>query len=181
MELTIQARNVEVTDQLRRHLEKKTNRLDRYLPNIQDARVELSKENTRSAQQRYVVQLTLHAGRTILRAEERAHDMFAAIDTVVDKMYRQIDRYKGKRWAKRTATAGVEAMPVEEEVEEEEGPQIVRVKRFVISPMTPEEAIEQMELLGHDFFVFFNPDVNGVNVVYRRADGNYGLLQPELA
>ncbi len=180
MQLIIQGKNIEVTDWLRQYVEKKTGRLDRYLPNIQEARVELSSEKTKNAQQRQVAQITIRTDRTILRAEEKSHDIFASIDAVVDKMYRQIDRYKGKRWDKR-ARAEAEILPTEvEEPVEEETPRIVRVKRFSMIPMGPEEAVEQMELLGHDFYIFFNTETKSVNVVYRRKDGNYGLLQPEL-
>jgi putative sigma-54 modulation protein len=104
--------------------------------------------------------------------------MFASIDAIVDKMYRQIVRYKGKRYGR---GRGPGEMPPVEEFEEEEPPRIVRTKRFQVAPMDEEEAIEQMELLGHDFFIFFNVDANGINVIYRRKDGNYGLLEPELA
>ncbi|NOZ30150.1 MAG: ribosome-associated translation inhibitor RaiA [Chloroflexi bacterium] len=183
MQLIIQGKNIELTDWLRQYVERKTSRLDRYLPDIQEIRVELSTQKTKSAQDRQVAQITIRANRAILRAEEKSHDIFAAIDAVVDKMYRQIDRYKGKRWRKRGPSGLETASPmeaIEEEVEEEESPRIVRVKRFAVTPMLPEEAIEQMELLGHDFFIFYNPDDEGINVIYRRADGDYGLLQPEL-
>ncbi|MCA9935368.1 MAG: HPF/RaiA family ribosome-associated protein [Anaerolineales bacterium] len=109
--------------------------------------------------------------------------MFAAIDAVVDKLYRQINRYQGKR-KRKIRNSGEELilgepLPIEEPVEEEEEQTIVRYKRFTLHPMTAEEAVEQMELLGHDFFVFFNMEDDAVNVLYRRHDGNYGLLQPE--
>ena len=180
IQLTIQGKNLEITDWIRQYVEKKVARLDRYLPNIIEARVDLSTHKTRSAQDSQVAQITVRTDRTILRAEERSHDIFASIDTVVDKMYRQIDRYKGRRWERRTRPEA-EPVPAEaEEPEEAEAPRIVRVKRFSVIPMAPEEAVEQMELLGHDFFVFYNPEVDGMNVVYRRTDGTYGLLQPEL-
>ncbi len=132
------------------------------------------------------MEITLYDNKgAVLRGEERSSDLFAAIDAVVDTMYRQISRYKGKRIARyRHANAEEELMtapPIEEEAEGgEEEPQIVRVKRFAMAPMTPEEAIEQMELLGHSFFVFYNPDEGNINVIYRRRDGNYGLIIPEL-
>jgi putative sigma-54 modulation protein len=107
--------------------------------------------------------------------------MFTAIDTVLDKMYRQIARYKGKRQNRwRGAATAPEPLPIEEEELEEEASRIVRVKRFLMTPMGPEEAVEQMELLGHDFFVFFHADEGRINVLYRRKTGDYGLLQPEL-
>ncbi len=180
MQLIIQGKNIEITDWLRQYVEKKTSRLDRYLPNIQEARVELSIEKVKSAQARQVAQITVRSNNgTILRAEERSHDIFASIDAVTDKMYRQIARFKGRRQDRR-GHINEEPLPIEEEMEEEEAPRIVRVKRFTMTPMDPDEAVEQMELLGHDFFVFYNPETESVNVVYRRTDGNYGLLQPEL-
>ena len=184
MELIIKGKNVEITDRLQDYVETKIGKLDRYLPSISEAWVELSTEGTKAAQDRQVCQVTVRANGTILRAEERSDDMFYSIDTVLDKMYRQIARYKGKR-KNRWRGSNVpmpEPLPIdfEDEEEDEEEITIVRTKRFPMIPMHPEEAVEQMELLGHDFFVFFNGDEGGINVLYRRKDGNYGLLQPEL-
>jgi len=183
MELIIKGKNVEVTDRLRNYVEAKIGKLDRYLPTISEAWVELSTEGARAAQDRQVCQVTVRSNGTILRAEERSDDMFMSIDTVLDKMYRQIARYKGKRKNRWRATGGpqLEPLPLElEEETEEESSIIVRTKRFLMTPMHAEEAVEQMELLGHDFFVFYNAEEGQVNVLYRRKDGNYGLLQPEL-
>ena len=177
MEISIFARNMEMTPRLSEYVERKVEKLDRYLSSIDEARVDLTVENTRSASHRQVAQLTVRVRGTILRAEERTGDMFASIDAVLDKMYRQIARYKGRRRNRWQATA--EELPIEEPVEETEW-EIVRVKRFEVRPMTPEEAIEQMELLGHRFYIFLNADEGAINLVYRRDDGNYGLLQPEL-
>ena len=178
MEVSVFARNMEMTSRLSDYVEQKVERLDRYLPSIDEARIDLSVENTRSAAHRQVAQLTVRVQGTILRAEERTQDMFASIDAVLDKMYRQIARYKGKRQDRWQATT--EVLPIEEPVEEAVG-EIVRVKRFDVRPMVPEEAIEQMELLGHSFYIFLNVDEDAINVVYRRGDGNYGLLHPEFA
>ena len=182
MELSIKGKNVEVTDRLSDYVEKKIGRLDRYLPSISEVWVELSTEGARAAQDRQVCQVTVRANGTILRAEERSDDMFTSIDAVLDKMYRQIARYKGKRknrW--RGSAVPMEPLPLEaEEIYDEESSNIVRTKRFRMTPMGPDEAVEQMELLGHDFFVFYNADEGQVNVIYRRKDGDYGLLQPEL-
>jgi putative sigma-54 modulation protein len=178
MQLIIQGKNMEVTDRLREYVEKKVGKLDRYLPTITEARMELSVESARSAKDRQVAQLTVRSKGTFLRAEERTADMFASIDAIVDKMYRQIVRYKGKRYGR---GRGPGEIPPVEEFEEEEPRRIVRTKRFQVAPMDEEEAVEQMELLGHDFFVFFNVNTNEVNVIYRRKDGNYGLIEPELA
>jgi putative sigma-54 modulation protein len=188
MQLSITGKNLEITDSLRKYVEKKIGRLDRYLPNIIDARVDLLVENTRAAKDSQVAQITLRTKQTTLRAEESSADMFASIDAVLEKMQRQIDRYKGKRWSKRTAAeagtdtpAGPEgAEPTEEETIEER-PTISRVKRFAMVPMDEEEAVEQMELLGHDFYVFYNVNQSQINVLYRRRSGDYGLIQPELA
>jgi len=187
MELSISSHNMEVTTRLQNYVEKKTGRLDRYMPNLTEVRVDLSAENTRSAVERQVAQITIRDNRgTILRAEERSNDMFAAIDAVVDKLYRQIKRYRGKRRSKWRAGATAdefiagEPLPLEDEEIEEEEQKIVRQKRFMLHPMSTEEAIDQIELLGHDFFVFFNAEEEAVNVLYKRHDGNYGLLQPEL-
>ncbi len=182
MELSIKGKNVEITDRLNDYVQKKIGKLDRYLPSISEAWVELSTEGARAAQDRQVCQVTVRANGSILRAEERSDDMFTSIDAVLDKMYRQIARYKGKRknrW--RGAAIPIEPLPLDEAEEfEEEASTIVRTKRFRMTPMGADEAIEQMELLGHDFFVFYNADDGQINVIYRRKDGDYGLLQPEL-
>ncbi len=179
MQVIIQGRNVEVTDRLREYVESKVEKLDRYLPTITEARMELSTEQTRSAEDRQVAQLTLHIRGVLLRSEERSSDMFTSVDNVMDKIKRQIDRYKSKRRARyRSSPAEVAALVLDEEEAEQRS--IVRTKRFSVTPMDPEEAIEQMELLGHSFFVFYNVDEGQINVVYARRDGNYGLLQPEL-
>ena len=179
MQVIIQGRNVEVTDRLREYVESKVERLDRYLPAITEARVELSTEQTRSAEDRQVAQLTLHIKGVLLRSEERSADMFTAVDNVMDKIKRQIDRYKSKRRNRYRSTPAEIEPPAVEDDESEQG-SIVRTKRFRVTPMDPAEAIEQMELLGHSFFVFYNVDEGQINVVYVRRDGNYGLLQPEV-
>lgn len=185
MEISIHGHNIEVTPRLRNYVEKKTGRLDRYMPNLDNLRVDLSAENARNAVERQIAQVTVRDNRgTILRAEERSNDMFAAIDAVVDKLYRQISRYQGKRKRKWRGEANDEIalgepLPIEETYEETEDQKIVRYKRFILQPMIADEAVEQMELLGHDFYVFFNMEDDAINVLYKRHDGNYGLLQPE--
>ena len=191
MQLIVQGKNIQVTDRLREYVETKVERLDRYLSTITDARMELATEKTRSQEDRQVAQLTIHSKGMMLRAEERSGDIFTSIDMVMDKMKRQIDRYKSKRRDRFRTERAAEAQVIEEldiedvEIEDDEDEEglpgaIVRVKRFQVAPMDPEEAIEQMELLGHDFFVFYNADGGQFNVVYRRRDGNYGLIQPEI-
>ena len=189
MQLIVQGKNIQVTDRLRDYVETKVDRLDRYLPTITDARMDLATESTRSYGDRQVAQLTVHSKGMMLRAEERSGDIFTSVDMVMDKMKRQIDRYKSKRRNRiREVQTGElpEVEMIEEEYDDEEYDDeesegtIVRVKRFRVAPMSPEEAVEQMELLGHDFFVFYNADGGQFNVVYRRRDGDYGLIQPEL-
>ncbi len=188
MDIVVRGRNVNMTERVQEYVEKKVGKLERYLPIIDEARVELSQEDTRSAQHRMIAQLTVRSRGRILRSEERDQDLFAAIDLVVDKMQRQISRFKDRLYS-RGQMRGTETVRVPEEpmveadadaVPEPMG-SIVRTKKFEVTPMSPEEAIEQMELLGHDFFVFYNSDVSGINVLYRRRFGDYGLLQPELA
>ncbi|MCS7259572.1 MAG: ribosome-associated translation inhibitor RaiA [Anaerolineae bacterium] len=186
--VVLKSRNMEIPEALRTYIEKRASKLDRYLPDITEVRIDLSVQKTRSSQDRQVAQITVRSNGVILRAEERADEMSVAIDAVLEKMYRQIARYKGKRlnrWQGQGPGRVDSEMPplaeeVLEELAEEEERRIVRVKRFFVSPMTEEEAIEQMELLGHDFFIFYNPNQGMLKVLYRRRDGNYGLLEPQL-
>ncbi len=177
MEIRINARNIEITERLREYLEKRLKKMPRYLPNLLEATVELSRHDTKNVKDSHRVEITLRSSRAFIRAEETSADIFAAIDAVVDKLYRRIERYKGKLYDKGRGRAQEEIV----EVIPEEKPRIVKVKTFPISPMSEEEAIEQMELLGHDFFIFLNAEDGQINVVYRRKDGNYGLIKPELA
>ena len=191
MNIVVRGKGINVSERVEEYVEKKVGKLERYLPIIDEARMELSQEDTRSAQHRMIAQLTVRAHGKVLRAEERDQDLFAAIDLVSDKMQRQISRFKDRLYS-RGQMRGTETMRMPEEPEplaemldegEEQGPvgAIVRTKTFMVTPMNPEEATEQMELLGHDFFVFYNSDVNAINVLYRRHTGDYGLLQPEMA
>ncbi|MBC7239215.1 MAG: ribosome-associated translation inhibitor RaiA [Chloroflexi bacterium] len=183
MDVIFKTRNLDLSDTLRNYVEKKVNKLERFLPNIDQATVELAVQNSKSVQDRHVAQITLRSTNgVILRAEERSADMYASIDAALDKMTRRIRRYKGKHW-KSLGRPQEEELPEEmlaEEEEEEESNAVVRTKTFPTRPMTVEEAIEQMELLGHDFFAFYNVEGNTFNVVYRRRNGGYGLLLPEL-
>src|SRR5258708_3938967 len=192
MQIQIHARNLSVTDHIQDYVEKKLSRLDHYLPQISEVRVELAHEHMRKGGDRAIAQLTVRNGRgTILRAEDKKQtDIYAAVDMAVDKMYRQISRYKGKhrrRAGDRFAAlepdlAMAEAVPGEaEEEEEEEAGGIVRRKQGDLAPMNAQEAIDQMELLGHDFFVFYNADTGKINVLYRREGGDFGLLDPSVS
>ena len=192
MQLTIKGRNVEVNDQIRGYVEKKLGKMDRYLPDIQDVRVELAEEKSRKASERDVVQVTVRTNGTMLRAEVRSGDIYSAIDAAAEKMQVQINRYKGKRRRKleRAQAHAVEVQELEalsaatavvadEDEEPSDEGRIVRRKHFSLAPMSEDEAVDQMELLGHDFFVFYNMGDASINVLYRRTDGDFGLLQPE--
>jgi len=185
LEVEISGRNIEITERLRDYVEKKVSKLDRYLSNIEEARVDLAFVKTaRSATDRQVAQITIRGKGYILRSEERADDIFTALDSALSKMQRRISRYKGKRYRGRgdgRTVADLVESTVAVETEEVE-PQIVRRKQFLLFPMDEQEAIDQMSLLGHeDFFVFYNVNTNGINVLYKRRDGSYGLIEPEIA
>lgn len=186
LDVEIYVRNMEVTDRIQDYVTKKVSKLDRYLPNIDEARVDLAfVKSARSASDRHVAQITIRGKGFILRAEERSDDIFSALDSSLDKMQRRIERYKGKRARGRgDGRTAADVAPFIPEVDEETGellPAIVRRKRFMLVPMIEEEALEQMMLLGHEnFFVFFNANTNSVNVLYRRRDGMYGLIEPEI-
>ena len=187
LDVEVNGRNMDVTDRIRTYVNKKVSRLDRFLPGIEEARVDVAYvKSARSASDRQVAQITVRGKGFILRSEERADDIFAALDTALDKMQRQIERYKGKRYRGRgDGRSAAEVAPQEVEETEEEsaelGPAIVRRKRFILHPMDELEALEQMQLLGHEnFFVFYNANNHSINVLYRRRDGNYGLIEPEV-
>jgi putative sigma-54 modulation protein len=192
MEVQIHARNVELQPRVREYVEKKLSKLDRYMPSIVEARVDLASERQKRGGDRAVAQLTVRDQRgTILRAEDKSQtDMLAAVDVVLDKMYRRIRSYKGKqrrhggdRFAElEPQLAMAEPVPGETsaDYDTEEKIEIVRRKDIDVSPMDEIEAIEQMELLGHDFFIFLNKDTNELNVAYQREDGNFGILRPQI-
>jgi putative sigma-54 modulation protein len=185
LEVEIYGHGMDVTDRIREYVDKKASKLDRYLSEIEETRVDLSYVKTaRSAADRQVAEITARGKGFILRSEERSDDIFAAFDTAVDKMQRRMERYKGKHYRGRgDGRSMAEVVPIEEEPpEEEEPPIIAKRKRFVLAPMDELEAVEQMTMLGHeDFFVFFNANTNAINVLYRRRDGTYGLIEPEVA
>ena len=189
MQLVLKGKNFIISDRIREYVEKKIGKLDRYLPDIDETRVEITEEKTKSAKDSRIVQVTLRTNGTILRAEERGEAIYACIDAVTEKIQRQIVRYKGKRidrWqGQQNKRKEMGLMPeldpeILDALVEENERKIVRTKRFTAHPMKQDEAVEQMELLGHDFFVFYNADLGRINVLYRRADNNYGLLDPEL-
>ncbi|MEW5865604.1 MAG: ribosome-associated translation inhibitor RaiA [Bacillota bacterium] len=181
MEITVKGKNVEVTKALRDYAEKKVRKIQRFFEgDTIDAQVTMDVEKGF-----HVVEVTMQVNGLLLRGEDKTGDMYASVDGAVDKIERQIRKYKTRinRRLRQTGARLVEAeFPpggpgVAEEGEEEA--RIVRTKRFAMKPMSIQEAVMQMELLGHDFYVFSNSDTEEVNVVYRRKDGNYGLIEPE--
>lgn len=186
LEVDIFARNLELTDRISDYANKKTAKLGRFLNDVDDTRVDLAfNKSARSASDRQVAQITIRGKGYILRTEERADDIFTAIDAAVDKMQRQIERLKGKRQRGRgdgrtAAEVTPTAIPADEE-ETIEPDVIARRKSFTLIPMDEQEAIEQMRLLGHEnFFIFYNADTNRINVLYTRRDGTYGLIEPRI-
>ena len=178
MRLQVKGKNVEVTDSLYRYAEEKLSKLDRHLNDATRLELELAVERNPSIAESQVAEATVWTKGPILRARESSTDMKAAIDLLVEKLERQVKRYREKRQRRpaRSGNAGLAgARPV---IAEEDGPVIVKTKQFAVKPMTPEEAVLQLELIGHDFFVFLNVESDEVNVVYRRRDGNYGLIEP---
>ncbi|MDA8344324.1 MAG: ribosome-associated translation inhibitor RaiA [Thermaerobacter sp.] len=171
MEVVVRSRNIEVTAALKAHVEKKVRKLDKYLTGAGKAQVRLEIEHGR-----HTAEVTIPVAGLILRGEENGDDMYASVDEVVQKIERQAKRWKGR--LQRGRVGASEAEVAEQPAEDASGI-LVRRKAFPAKPMTPDEAILQMDLVGHDFFAFRNADTETINVVYRRKDGNYGLLEPE--
>ncbi len=192
MKLTIRAHHTSVFDDFSAHAEKRLLRLERYLPRVDDVVVEIEHEETRSAAHRYAVQVTVHSGGAILRAEERGADPRAALDAAADVLSSQArrhkkrlhDRYQHLHGAKEEAAARAnnQVAAVEPEGDEEVAEyllgKVVRVKRFEAKPMSQEEALAQMDLIGHDFFLFLDAGSNEYALLYKRKDGDYGMLSP---
>jgi putative sigma-54 modulation protein len=185
VKIDIFTKNLELTDRLNDYVVKKVEKLEKFLDEVDECRVDLSHAKTaRNASDRYVAQLTLRGKGFILRSEERSDSIFSAVDAALDKIRRQIRRFKGKRAHGRgdgqTITDVIE-IPAEEAYEAEEETVIARRKRFMLVPMDELEAVEQMKLLGHEnFFLFYNANTSEFNVLYRRRDGSYGIIIPEI-
>jgi putative sigma-54 modulation protein len=173
---------MEVTNALKNIVEKKISRLDRYFnPNV-EGHVTLSVQKTRQSIDRQTIEVSIPFNGVTLRCEEATDDMYVSLDLVVDKLERKIRKQKTKL-ERRFHEGSLKTQFISTFVEEEEdgGSEegvVVRTKRFAVKPMSTEEAVLQMDLLGHNFFVFRSYD-GDVNVVYKRKDGNYGLIEPE--
>lgn len=200
MDVSIHGNNITIADNIAEYAQDKLEKLGRYLPNITSVRADIARQNNSRGRDMVAVQITLRHNRgAILRAEEHmemgdGNVVKAAISNAVDKMYSRIQRFKGKRGDKRRMRDRFEATEEEISMSEEvptvedlaapdagwKIPQIIRRKQVSVAAMNEEEAAEQMELLGHDFFMFFNADSNQICVVYRRSNGGYGVLIPNL-
>ena len=184
-DIEIKARDIEVDERLQDYVTGKMEKLERYVNGIQRATAELTyTKSARQAVDRYIAQITIQIRGDVLRAEERTDDIYSSFDAALDKLQRRIERYKGKKYRGRgdgTSLTDAALETYEAEMESDESPVIVRRKKFTLMPMDETEAIEQMSLLGHeDFFVFYNMNTASVNVLYRRRDGSYGLIETEM-
>lgn len=189
MEIIFRGQHLQVDDRFREHATERLAKVSRYLPMADHAIVDVRRE-ARGDEGRYVVQVTVSANGTFLRAEERNYDLLTAIDSASDALSTQVKRFKEKKVIRSERRVSKEdRLPHEEEEEEEKLPpgtelvlgRVVRVKRFPMMPMTEAEAIEQMEMLSHNFFLFEDVDKDTLALLYRRQDGDYGMIVPESA
>jgi putative sigma-54 modulation protein len=180
MKLHISAKNnVEVSETLEAYVERKVSKLGRYLPTISEGKVEISQEGAKLPEQRFTVQVTLDSRGVLIRAQEKSKDIRTAVNKVVDVLSNRIERYKGKLYDKGRGTSFARQGAAVEAKETEIPKKVVKSKRFLVKPMPVDEAISQMELLGHDFFLFIDADTERLNLIYRRENGDYGLIEPE--
>ena len=177
MKMNYAGKNVEVTDALRDVTEKKLTKLDKYFQKDIEGNVTFSTQKNRK-----IIEVTINLPGTIIRAEESSDDMYASIDKAVDVLERQVRKHKTKlqKRYKNTETIRFEnVLPLSVE-EDNDRPKLVKTKTFTLKPMSSEEAILQMELLRHNFFVYLDGESNDVGVVYKRKDGDYGLIEPQM-
>jgi putative sigma-54 modulation protein len=182
MRMEIRGKNIEITDSLKDYTTKRLSKLEKYIEDAKIAQVALSLEGE-NHKETHKVEVTIPLNGLMLRGEVSSDDMYTAIDLAVEKLYKQIEKHKTKLY-KRHRGAGLKQL-VDEEVRSNQSPRdvfeqfpIVKTKRFALKPMDEEEAIMQMGLLGHSFFMFYNANTGDINVVYKRMDGNYGLIEP---
>ena len=175
MRLQVKGKNVEVTDAIRSYAEQKLGKLERHLSDQAECELELAVEKNPSIAANHVAEATIWTKGPVLRAREASSDMRGSIDQLTDKLERQATRYREKRQRRSSARANGRAR-ARPEVSVDE---IVKTKQFPVGPLSPEEAIDQLELVGHDFFLFLNVETDELNVVYRRHGGGYGLIEPQ--
>ena len=189
MEIKIRGKNVELTPALKEYIEEKIGSLDKYLDQINIVDVSLTVEKNKSIENTQKAEVTVHVNGSVIRGEEASISMYSSVDIVIEKLERQLKKYKSRIYTsmrdrksdRRGKGIPKEAMFITEPEIESNEPIIARTKVVNLRPMSTGEATLQMELLGHDFHLFLNSDTGGVNLVYRRRDGNYGLLIPEMA
>jgi putative sigma-54 modulation protein len=198
MEITLHSQDIRITEAMEEFARQKLERLDRYLPNISEIRLDLTREHTRRGEDIIAAQITVrHQRGAILRTEERyPGDPQIALNLALDKMYHRIERFKGKRSRKggERFSATIEELDIAEQAPDASSqeihyadiedaidqPLIARRKALDLMPMSEGEAVDQMELLGHTFFIFANAETRAINVIYKRHDGSYGLIVPKL-
>jgi putative sigma-54 modulation protein len=178
MELQITGQNMDVSSEVRRYIERKIGKLTRHFPNIIESIVEINQEKTRSPQQHFMVRASVNGNGISLHSEERGEDLFQAIDRITSVLDRQLERQKGKLYKKGKGNSLARGELKIEPVQPFR-PEVIKVKRFAMKPISVPEAAEQMEILGHSFFFFLNTETDELNVLYRRQDSNYGLIEPE--
>lgn len=175
--INISGKNLEITQALREYVEKKVSKLEKYLNDNQTFSAEVMLRTERGI---HIAEVTMNLSGIILRGEGKTGDMYTSIDSAVERIERQFNKYKSKLTRRiHGPKLGEMATPSQTEILDKSEPRIVRTKRFALKPMDAEEAVMQMELLGHDFFVFRDADTGDVSVVYKRRDGNYGLIESE--
>jgi len=174
MRYTIKGKNISVTERLRAQVTEKIGKLAKYFAPDTEAIITLSVEKDRQR-----IEVTIPVKGSIIRAEQESSDMYVSIDLVEEIIERQIKRYKNKLVEQKRNALSFSQEFMDENYEGEDEIKVTRVKKFPVKPMDVEEACVQMELLGHTFFVFQNSDGGDVNVVYKRKDGTYGLIEPE--
>ena len=174
MNLVISGNNLDITEGLRSAIEEKIGKLERYFTDTTEVHVTLSTEKNRQK-----IEITIPMKGSIIRAEEVSSDMYVSIDLVEEVIERQLRKYKNKLIDKEQNAAHLSQSFIEADDFEDEDIQIIRSKKFAMKPMDPEEACVQMELIGHNFFVFRNSETDEVNVVYKRKGNTYGLIEPE--
>lgn len=175
MRITISGRNIELTDGLKASVEEKISKLEKYFTPETEVYVTLSVEKERQK-----IEVTIPVKGNIIRSEQVSNDMYVSIDLVEEIIERQLKKYKNKIIAKQQNTSNFRKEFVEKEIDSDDEIRIIRSKKFDMKPMYPEDACVQMELLGHDFFVFVNAETDAVNVVYKRKGNTYGLIEPEV-
>lgn len=176
MQVTVKGKNIDITEALRNHAQGKVMKIEKLGLGFLEIEVKLVVEKNPSIQQNQIAELTLFGNGPLFRATDRDRDMYTAIDKAVAKLQRQIKKYHGKQIDRTQSQESALRGSSEEAEPEAGGPSIVKTKKIALKPMTPEEAALQMEMLGHDFFVFTDSETDKANVVYRRNDGNYGLI-----